>query len=57
MVVIFTMVWAFMLMSTWFVTSSKILDGDDESKTFKSKSLFYWGTTFLTFFAGYYLTK
>jgi len=57
MFIIFTIVWAFILMSVWFATSSKILHDGDNAKTFKIKSIFYWLAIVLTFFAGHYLTK
>ena len=57
MFIIFTIVWACILMSAWFATSSKILNDDDNAKVFKVKSIFYWLVIVLTFFAGYYLTK
>jgi hypothetical protein len=55
MKIIFTIVWAFILMSTWFATSTTILHVDDNSKTFKLKSIFYWLSIGTTLFAGYYL--
>lgn len=57
MIIIFTLVWVFVLISAWFALSSKILDDDNNAKTFKIKSFFYWLAIFLTFFGGYYLTK
>ena len=57
MFIIFIIVWGFILISAWFTSSSNILDSDDNAKTFKSKSVFYWLAIVLTFFAGYYLTK
>jgi len=57
MFIIFIIVWGFILISAWFTSSSNILDDDDNAKTFKSKSIFYWLAIVLTFFAGHYLTK
>ena len=57
MIIIFTLVWVFVLISAWFALSSKILDDDNSGKTFKIKSFFYWLAIVLTFFGGYYLIK
>ena len=55
MKIIFIIIWVFILMSAWFATSTTILHVDNNSKTFKLKSIFYWLSIATTLFAGYYL--
>lgn len=57
MLILFIITWIFMLITSWVISCTTIVDNGNYKKTFRLKSLFFWISIVFSSFSGYYLTK